>query len=76
MLKRFMKKKKKPAKKKTVKKKTTKKKKRKAPKKAFGGYKIIPDAALGKIIGNKAVTPSEMTKKIWQYIKRKKLSNR
>lgn len=73
----FMKKKKatkrKPAKKK-VKKKTTKRKTGKKP--AFGGYQIKPDENLAKIIGNKPVTPAEMTKKIWQYIKKKKLSNR
>lgn len=54
-----------------VKKKTTKKKG-----KAFGGYQIKPDEAFGKIIGSKAVTPSEMTKKIWQYIKKKKLAGK
>ena len=61
-------------------KKTTKKKpKRKAmkgKKKPFGGYHIKPDAHLAKIIGSKPVTPSEMTKKIWQYIKKKKLANK
>jgi len=57
-------------------KKVTKKKKktkRKAPKKPFGGMKIKPDAKLGEIIGKAAITPSQMTKKIWAYIKRKKL---
>ena len=40
---------------------------------AFGGMKIKPDAALAKVIGKGAVAPSQMTKKIWQYIKKKKL---
>lgn len=41
--------------------------------KIFGGMTIKPDANLAAIIGKGAVTPAEMTKKIWQYIKRKKL---
>lgn len=43
---------------------------------AFGGYKIHPDVHLGKVIGNKPVAPSEMTKKLWDYIKKKKLARR
>ncbi|MBN2202561.1 MAG: hypothetical protein JW700_00010 [Candidatus Aenigmarchaeota archaeon] len=58
------------AKKRTSKRKTTKKGK------AFGGYKINPDENFAKIVGNKAVTPSEMTKKVWQYIKRRKLATK
>jgi chromatin remodeling complex protein RSC6 len=54
----------------------TKRKAKKGKKKAFGGYHIKPDAHLAKIIGHKAVTPSEMTKKIWTYIKKNKLANR
>jgi chromatin remodeling complex protein RSC6 len=53
-----------------TKRKTTKKKK------AFGGYRIHPDEHLGKIVGHKPVTPSEMTKKIWRHIKKKKLGKR
>ncbi len=45
-------------------------------KKAFGGYKIKPDANLAKIIGSKPVSPAEMTKKIWAYIKKKRLGKR
>lgn len=41
--------------------------------KPFGGMKIKPDANLAKIIGSSAVPPSGMTKKLWAYIKRKKL---
>ena len=47
-----------------------------AKKKAFGGYQIKPDENFAKIIGSKPVTPSEMTKKIWQYIKRKRLGKK
>lgn len=43
---------------------------------AFGGYKIRPDANFSKIIGNCAVTPAEMTKKVWEYIKKNKLSGK
>jgi len=71
-------KKKKTAKRKPVRRKTTKRKvaKKGGKKKPFGGYQIVPDTKLGAVIGNKAVTPAEMTKKIWQYVKRNKLSRR
>jgi len=45
-------------------------------KKAFGGYQIKPDANLAKIIGNKAVSPAEMTKKLWKYIKSHRLAKK
>jgi len=48
--------------------------KKKIKKERFGGYKIYPDEALKKIIGNKPLSPTKMTKKIWNYIKSKKLS--
>lgn len=48
----------------------------KKKKAAFGGMKIKPDASLAKVIGNKAVAPSKMTKALWAYIKRKKLLKR
>lgn len=66
-------KKKKPVKKKTpVKKKKTK---RKAGN--FGGYRIVPDAALAAVLGTKKpVAPSEMTKLLWKYIKKKKLAGK
>ena len=63
-------------KKRKVKRKVKKKTKKKRKGKAFGGYKIRPDANLAKIIGKKAITPAQMTKKIWQYIKRKKLGSK
>ena len=44
--------------------------------KAFGGYQIKPDEHLAKIIGKKAVSPAEMTKKLWHYIKAKRLARR
>jgi len=50
--------------------------KRKKKKVAFGGYKIHPDIHLAKIVGHKPVTPSEMTKKIWAYIKKKRLARK
>lgn len=48
--------------------------KRKGP--AFGGYKIRPDANFSRIIGKKAVSPAQMTKKVWTYIKKKRLAKR
>ena len=50
--------------------------KKKTKKKAFGGYKIVPDAKLAAIIGKKAVAPSMMTKLIWVYIKKHKLGKK
>ena len=44
--------------------------------KAFGGYHIVPDAALAKIIGHGKAAPSQMTKKLWQYIKKHKLARK
>ncbi len=52
------------------------KRKTKGKKTAFGGYRIHPDEHLGKIVGHKPVTPSEMTKKIWSHIRRKKLGKK
>lgn len=47
-------------------------------KKPFGGYTIsfgsVKNDTLGDVFGSGAVTPSEMTKKLWAYIKRKGLS--
>lgn len=45
-------------------------------KKPFGGIVIKPDEKLAAIIGKKPLPPSKMTKKIWQYIKKKKLLKR
>ena len=45
-----------------------------AKKKAFGGYHIVPDEHLAKIIGKGKVSPAQMTKKLWVYVKKKKLA--
>lgn len=74
--KRAVKKTRKAAPKRTIKKKTSAKK---GTRKAFGGYTINfrgIDAPLEKVFGNKAITPSEMTKKLWAYVKRHKLSGK
>jgi hypothetical protein len=49
-----------------------------AARKPFGGYTIsfasVKDATLGEVFGTSPVTPSEMTKKIWAFVKRKGLA--
>ncbi len=53
-------------------------KKRKATK-PFGGYAISFKGrkdTLEDVFGAKAVTPSEMTKKLWTFIKRRRLANK
>lgn len=45
-------------------------------KKAFGGFQIRPDAKLGAIIGTAPLGPAQMTKKLWEYIKKNKLSGK
>ena len=60
-----------------VKRKT--KAKRKTKKKAFGGYSISfknRDETLEQVFGKGNVTPSEMTKKLWKFIKSKRLANK
>jgi len=42
----------------------------------FGGYKIIPDETLGAVIGKKPVSPAEMTKNLWAYVKKHKLAKK
>ena len=66
-----------------AKRKTTAKRKtnakRKTKKKAFGGYSISfknRDESLEQIFGKGNVTPSEMTKKLWKFIKSKRLANK
>ncbi len=64
------------AKRKTTKKKVTKSKTKKLP---FGGYAINfagRKETVEQVFGNKPIAPSEMTKKIWVFIKSKSLSNR
>jgi len=70
-----VKKKKKSVTKKTKSKKT-KSKKAKSKKKPFGGYAIRFSGrkeTLEQVFGKKPVSPSEMTKKIWKFVKSKNL---
>lgn len=64
-------------KKKVVKKK--KKAKKKGSKKAFGGYTInfknCKDS-VETVFGKSAIAPSQMTKKLWTYVKRRKLNKK
>lgn len=75
------------AKKKATTKSTSKKSKTKAKspskskssKPAFGGYAINfagRQETVEQVFGNKPIAPSEMTKKIWAFVKAKSLSNR
>jgi len=79
------------AKKRAVKRKATKTKrkatktKRKATKtkrkatKAFGGYSISfknRDESLEQVFGKANIAPSEMTKRLWKFIKRKRLGHK
>ena len=65
-----------------VKKRATKRKatktKRKT-KKAFGGYSINfkdRDETLEQVFGKAGIAPSEMTKKLWKFIKNKRLGHK
>ena len=63
----------------TTKKSKTKASKSKSNKKAFGGYAINfagRKETVEQVFGNKPIAPSEMTKKIWTFVKSKSLSNR
>ncbi len=67
-------------KRKATKRKATKRKatKRKA-KKAFGGYSISFKnrvESLEQIFGKADIPPSEMTKKLWKFIKNKRLGHK
>jgi len=64
------------AKRKTTKKKVTKSKTKKLP---FGGYAINfagRQETVEQVFGNKPIAPSEMTKRIWKFVKANSLSNR
>ncbi|HSB83343.1 MAG TPA: hypothetical protein VLD64_02490 [Nitrosarchaeum sp.] len=53
--------------------------KSKSTKPAFGGYAINfagRQETVEQVFGNKPIAPSEMTKKIWAFVKAKSLSNR
>ncbi len=59
------------------KRKATTKSKTKKP--AFGGYAISfagRKETVEQVFGKKPIAPSEMTKKIWAFVKSKSLSNR
>jgi len=48
-------------------------------KKAFGGYGIIfagQKITLEQLFGKAKITPSEMTKKLWSFVKAKKLGKK
>lgn len=52
--------------------------KRTSKKAAFGGYKVCfkgHETSIEKVFGTKPIAPSLMTKKLWAYVKRNKLSN-
>jgi hypothetical protein len=66
-------------KKKTSTKSNSTKAKAKSSKPAFGGYAINfagRQETVEQVFGNKPIAPSEMTKKIWAFVKAKSLSNR
>lgn len=47
--------------------------------KAFGGYSICfkgCNDSVEKVFGTGKIAPSEMTKKLWAYVKSKKLSSK
>jgi hypothetical protein len=51
----------------------------KSSKKAFGGYAINftgRKETVEDVFGKKPIAPSEMTKKIWAFVKAKSLANR
>lgn len=53
--------------------------KSKSGKPAFGGYAISfagRKETVEQVFGNKPIAPSEMTKKIWAFVKAQSLSNR
>lgn len=50
-----------------------------APKKAFGGYTISfagQAITMEKLFGAKPIPPSEMSKVLWAYVKKNKLSKK
>jgi len=60
-----------------TKRKTTKTKRK--TKKAFGGYSVNfknRDETLEQVFGKAGIAPSEMTKKLWKFIKNKRLGHK
>ena len=71
------KKKRKTVKRKTVKKRTVSKKSK--TKKPFGGYTISfknREETLEQVFGKDSIPPSQMTKKLWKFIKAKRLGHK
>ena len=65
--------------KKNTKKTSAKKSTTKTKKPAFGGYAIDftgRTETVEQVFGKKPIAPSEMTKKIWTFVKSNNLSNR
>jgi chromatin remodeling complex protein RSC6 len=58
-----------------AKKRTKRTKSKRKPNKAFM-KPMTPTAVLAAVIGSKAMPRTQVTKKIWQYIKRNKLQDR
>lgn len=56
------------------------KKRRGGKKKAFGGYSVsfarVEDVPVGKVFGTKPMPPSMMTKKLWKFVKARKLGGK
>ncbi len=67
--------KKKKAAKKSAKKKVAKKTTKRKPSAAFM-KPMQPDAALSEIVGSKPIPRTEVTKKLWQYIKKRNLQDK
>ena len=66
------------SKKRTISRKATKSKS-KGKKQPFGGYAISFSGrteTVEEVFGKGSITPSEMTKRIWKFVKAKQLSNR
>jgi len=80
----LIKKKRKTVKRKTVKRKTVSKKsktvsKKSKTKKPFGGYTISfknRKETLEQVFGKASIPPSQMTKKLWKFVKAKRLGHK
>ena len=80
----MIKKKRKTVKRKTVKRKTVSKKsktvsKKSKTKKPFGGYTISfknRKETLEQVFGKASIPPSQMTKKLWKFVKAKRLGHK
>ena len=67
------------SKKRTISRKAQPKSKSKGKKQPFGGYAISFSGrteTVEEVFGKGSITPSEMTKRIWKFVKAKRLSNR